>query len=98
MSFLFLAQVLQLPAFGLYTPAAVHFSDHSVRDADRVRAQAISMVASIGIGNVFGSLGGGFMLDRWGLHNMLLVSTCLGFIGFLIMFFVLYKKPAKVNI
>jgi len=96
MSLLFLAQILQMPAFGLYTPAAVHFSDHSVHDADRVRAQAISMVAGIGIGNVFGNLGGGFMLDQWGLHTMMMVSTALGFIGFLIMFFVLYKKPVPV--
>lgn len=95
MPLLFLVQALQMPAFGLYTPSAVHFSDKSVTDADRIRAQAVSMVAGIGLGNVFGNLGGGFILDRWGLQTMLLVSTVLGFIGFLIMFFVLYEKPVK---
>ncbi|MEI8200632.1 MAG: MFS transporter [Eubacteriales bacterium] len=95
-SLLFLVQAFQMPAFGLYTPAAVHFSDHSVTDADRVRAQAISMVAGIGIGNVFGNLVGGFILDRWGLHSMLFVATILGFIGFIIMFAALYEKPVKV--
>jgi len=94
-SLLFLVQAFQMPAFGLYTPAAVHFSDHSVSDADRVRAQAIAMVAGIGIGNVFGNLGGGFILDKWGLSSMLLTATILGFIGFLVMFFVLYEKPVK---
>lgn len=95
-SLLFLVQAFQMPAFGLYTPAAVHFSDHSVTDADRVRAQAISMVAGFGIGNVFGNLGGGFILDKWGLQSMLFVSTILGLIGFLIMFAVLYEKPVKI--
>jgi len=95
-SLLFLVQAFQMPAFGLYTPAAVHFSDHSVTDADRVRAQAISMVAGIGIGNVFGNLGGGFILDKWGLQSMLFVATILGFIGFIIMFAALYEKPVKI--
>ena len=95
-SLLFLVQAFQMPAFGLYTPAAVHFSDHSVTDADRVRAQAISMVAGFGIGNVFGNLGGGFILDKWGLQSMLFAATILGFIGFIIMFAALYEKPVKV--
>lgn len=95
MALFFAVQVFQMPAFGLYTPAAVHFSDHAVSDADRVRAQAISMVAGIGIGNAFGNLGAGLIIDKWGLHNMLLVSTVLGFIGFLIMFFALRRKPTK---
>jgi len=95
MSLLFLVQAFQMPAFGLYTPAAVHFSDHSVSDADRIRAQAISMVAGLGIGNVFGNLGAGFVIDRWGLHSMLFAATILGFIGFLIMFISLYEKPVK---
>lgn len=93
---LFLVQAFQMPAFGLYTPSAVHFSDHSVTDADRVRAQAISMVASFGIGNVIGNLLSGAILDIWGLKSMLSVASVLGLIGFLIMFFVLYEKPVKL--
>ncbi len=96
MSILFLVQAFQMPAFGLYTPAAVHFSDHSVSDVDRVRAQAISMAAGIGLGNVIGNLGCGFILDKWGLHNMLIVSTVFGFIGFIIMFFVLRESKNKL--
>ncbi len=92
---LFLVQAFQMPAFGLYTPSAVHFSDHSVSDADRIRAQAISMVASFGIGNVIGNLLSGAIIDIWGLKIMLSVSSVLGLIGFLIMFFVLYEKPFK---
>lgn len=98
MSLFFLVQVFQMPAFGLYTPAAVHFSDHSVSDADRIRAQAISMAAGLGIGNVFGNLGAGFIIDRWGLQSMLFTATILGFIGFLIMFVSLHEKRAKAFI
>jgi len=95
--FLFAAQIFQMPAFGLYTPSAVHFSDRSVANADRIRSQAISMVAGVGIGYVIGNLGGGFILDAWGLKSMLLTSTILGFIGFAIMFVVLFEKKPKVR-
>jgi PPP family 3-phenylpropionic acid transporter len=92
---LYLTQIFQISAFGLYTPSAVHFSDQSVTDADRVRAQAISMVAGAGIGNVIGNLGGGVILDTWGLRSMLAAASVLGFIGFLIMFLVLYERPGR---
>lgn len=93
--FLFAIQILQMPAFGLYAPTAVHFSDHSVSDADRIRSQAIAMVAGIGMGNVIGNLGGGFVLDIWGLDRLLLLSTVLAAIGCTIMFIVLYEKSPR---
>jgi predicted MFS family arabinose efflux permease len=93
--FLFAIQILQMPAFGLYAPTAVHFSDHSVSDADRIRSQAIAMVAGIGIGNVIGNLGGGFVLDIWGLERLLQMSTILAAIGFIIMFIVLLEKSPR---
>jgi len=89
---LFAVQILQMPAFALYTPAAVAFSDETASDADRVRAQAISMVAAFGIGNIAGSLGGGFILDTWGLGPMLAAATVIGFLGFLVMAFSLIRK------
>ena len=39
MGVLYAVQLLQMPAFGLYTPAAVVFADSSVSDHERVRAR-----------------------------------------------------------
>lgn len=89
---LYLIQLLQMPAFGLYTPSAVVFSDSSVSEKNRVRAQALAMASTFGIGNVIGSLGGGFVIDAFGLNTMLILSSVFGFAGFLIMFFVLREK------
>ncbi len=83
--FLFLLQILQMPAFGLYTPAAVQFSDQSVNDENRVRAQAISAVSGFGIGNVIGNLCGGFLLDLFGLVPMLICASIIAFLGFAVM-------------
>ena len=92
---LFAVQILQMPAFGLYTPAAVSFANSSVSDKDRIRAQAVAMVAGFGVGNVLGNLGGGFLLDAFGLQAMLLIATITGFAGFLLMFFFLHTKPSS---
>jgi PPP family 3-phenylpropionic acid transporter len=95
MGVLYAVQLLQMPAFGLYTPAAVVFADSSVSDHERVRAQALAMASTFGIGNVLGNLGGGFVLDAFGLYPMLVFSSVTGFIGFLIMFFVLIDRRKK---
>ena len=91
-AFMFMIQIFQLSGFGLYTTAAVHYSDKAVSDVDRVRSQAISMVAGIGIGNVIGNLGGGIMIDRWGIHGLLLAACALSFTGFVVMFLFLGEK------
>ncbi len=95
MGILYAVQLLQMPAFGLYTPAAVVFADTSVSDHERVRAQALAMASTFGIGNVLGNLGGGFVLDAFGLYPMLVFSSVTGFIGFLIMLFVLMDRKKK---
>lgn len=95
---LYVIQLLQMPAFGLYTPSAVVFADTSVSEKDRVRAQALAMASTFGIGNVLGNLGGGFVLDVFGVYPMLIFSSVIGFIGFLIMFFVLNEKKTKKSV
>ena len=94
MAFLFVLQFLQMPAFGLYTPAAVQFSDQSVSDENRVRAQAISAVSGFGIGNVIGNLCGGFLLDIFGLLPMLIFASVIAFLGFAVMLVSMRGKKA----
>lgn len=90
--FLNLTQLLQMTAYGIYTPAAVHFSDHQVSPEERIRAQAISMVASGGLGGAFGNLLGGLIMDSAGLSILLAISVSSAFIGFVIMWISLHEK------
>ena len=93
--FLHIAQVWQMPAYGLYTPAAVHFSDRQVSSADRVRAQAIAMVASSGLGGVLGNLVGGALVGQFGISALQVCSAAVGAVGFLVMFFSLREREKQ---
>lgn len=73
-----LAQPLQMLGYGLFTPASVFFVNESVPSADRVRGQAMMMVASNGLGGMLGGMLGGRLLDLGGSTLMLLVSVGLG--------------------
>ncbi len=79
-----LAQPLQMLGYGLFTPAAVFFVDESVPPADRVRGQAMMMVASNGLGGMLGGMLGGRLLDLGGSTLMLLVCAGLGAVSLLI--------------
>ena len=70
-----LAQPLQMLGYGLFTPTSVYYVDESVPRADRVRGQTLMMVASNGLGGVFGNLCAGRALDLGGPPAMLLFCT-----------------------
>ena len=74
----FLAQSLQMLGYGLFTPASVYYVNESVPQADRVRGQTLMMVASNGLGGVFGSLFAGKALDLGGTPAMLVfcIAAC----------------------
>ena len=71
------AQLIQMPGYGVFTPAAVYYANESVPAADRVRGQTIMMTASNGLGGMAGNLLAGYVVD-WGGVNALLV-VCFGF-------------------
>lgn len=78
-----LVQTVQMMGYGLFTPTAVFFVNESVPEADRVRGQTLMMVASNGLGGVFGNLLAGRVLDAGGVNAMLLfclVSCCTGIV------------------
>lgn len=75
------AQLLQLLGYGLFTPASVYFVNESVPVEDRVRGQTLMMVASNGLGGVFGNLLGGAILDWGGVNVMLIFCVCCAAAG-----------------
>ena len=80
---LLLAQLIQLPGYGFFTPAAVYYANESVSAADRVRGQAIMMTASNGLGGMAGNLLAGLVVDWGGVDGLLMACTALGALGIL---------------
>ncbi len=84
-TWLFLVQLLQMPAFGLYTPSAVLYSDQAVHPREQVRAQALAMMFGMGIGYAGGNLLGGWLLDWFGLTGLFAAAILFAFLGFVLM-------------
>ena len=78
---LLLAQLIQLPGYGFFTPASVFYANESVPAADRVRGQAIMMTASNGLGGMAGNLLAGVIVDWGGVNALLLACFGLGLAG-----------------
>lgn len=82
LGWLYVVQPIQMLGYGLFTPASVYFVNESVPVEDRVRGQTLMMVASNGLGGVFGNLLGGAMLDVGGVRAMLgFCIVCCGVSG-----------------
>ena len=72
-------QVLQMLGFGLFLPTSLYFVNENVPAADRVRGQAVMMMASTGLGGVVGNLVSGFVIDLGGVGALLVfcVGVCV---------------------
>lgn len=79
------AQPLQMLGYGLFIPASVYFVNDIISQADKVRGQALIMVASTGVGFMLGNLFGGAIIDNFGVPALLLFCCVLAFLSFLIM-------------
>lgn len=77
---IYLAQGIQIAAFGLIVPASVYYIDRHFPPGQRVTGQAYMTMTATG-GSVIGSVLGGLVLDAAGVPEMLLVGTALGAIG-----------------
>ena len=75
------AQLIQLPGYGLFTPASVYYANESVPPADRVQGQAVMMTASNGLGFMAGNLMAGFIIDWGGIDTLLKVCCGVGAVG-----------------
>ena len=80
---LLLAQVIQMPGYGLFTPASVYYANESVPPADRIRGQSIMMMCSNGLGFMVSNLMAGWVIDLGGIDALLKVCCVLGAVGIL---------------
>ena len=74
-------QPVQMLGYGLFTPASVYYANENVSPADRVRGQAVMMMASNGLGGMAGNLAAGYAIDLGGVNAMLALCTCCGAAG-----------------
>jgi len=74
------AQLLQVLAFGLVTPASVYYINRHFPAHQRVTGQAFMTMTATG-GSVIGSVAGGIVLDVSGVPRMLLVGLVAAALG-----------------
>ena len=85
MFMVYAAQVLQMGAFALFTPAAVYYVNQLVSKEDMVKGQSL-LTASQTLSGVFASLLGGILLDSIGVQTSLMIGAILSFVGLAIGF------------
>lgn len=89
----YLSQVFQVGGFALFTPAAVHYANAVIAGADRVKGQAMLAVTNT-LGGVFGSLLGGWLIDRVGIPATLLFGVGITALGGAVAWLALGRAPA----
>lgn len=80
MTAFYLAQLCQIPGYGLFFPAMVNFIDHIMGKGEALRGQAVFTVA-LTLGNVIGSVAGGMILDQYSSHTLLLAGSVISAAG-----------------
>lgn len=80
MTAFYLAQLCQIPGYGLLFPAIVSFIDHIMEKGEALRGQAVFTVA-LTLGNVIGSVAGGVILDLYSSHTLLLAGSLVSAAG-----------------
>lgn len=87
---LYLAQSLQMLAFGLYTPAIVWYTSQVIEPEDMVKGQSLAIFSSLA-GNILGNLLGGRIYDSLGAKAMLWAGAAISGVGTVIIFLVKRK-------
>ena len=82
---LLLVQPIQLLGYGLFTPASVYYANANVSPVDQVKGQSIMMIASNGLGAMFGNFLAGYAIDWGGVGAMLGMCLIFGVTGVLFM-------------
>lgn len=80
---LYLVQLLQPMGWGLLTVSSVYYVNEIMQEQDRIKGQAY-MTMSHTAATIFGSLIGGWLIDRTGVNGMLVTAVICGAAGTLI--------------
>lgn len=87
---IYFAQVFQIGAYALFIPASVYYVSRLFGSADMFKGQSM-VTAAMTLGGVFASIIGGWMLDAYGVHEMMFVAVLLAMFGAIIMCFSMEK-------
>lgn len=81
-----LAQVAQMPGFGLYTISSVFYASSVVEKKDTVKAQSYMAMSGL-VAGIISNICTGAVIDQFGVEAMMIMGTCLAFAGALIQCF-----------
>lgn len=87
---IYFAQIFQLGAYALFIPASVYYVSRRFSSADMFKGQSM-VTAAMTLGGVFASIIGGWMLDTYGVREMMFVAVLLAAIGAVILLFSMEK-------
>ena len=87
---IYLIQTLQAVTFAIFASASTYYSDETMAPEDKVKGQGL-MAAVLTVGNVIGSLQGGFTFDALGITWMIIISLGICIAG-AVLIFVANKK------
>lgn len=90
----YVAQLFQLTAFGLFLPAMVCYIDEIMDKGEAVKGQALFTIVTT-VATIFSSLVGGVILDFSGATVLLIVSTIMTGLGALLFCLVIERVKSK---
>ncbi|HAS73535.1 MAG TPA: hypothetical protein DCS67_05270 [Clostridiales bacterium UBA8960] len=94
MAGVYVAQLLQAFSFAIYIPVSVAFVNETMKSYDRVKGQTL-LVSAATLGGVAGTLGGGIVIDNFGVPEMLFIGFICTVIGGTLVIFGLKSKPTS---
>jgi len=89
-------QGLQALSFAVFIPASVYYINEIMRDDDKVKGQTF-VTGTATLGSFFGSVIGGWLLDRSGVPAMLIFGTAGAAAGCLMLFYAVRKKKITIQ-
>lgn len=91
---LYTAMVMNVFCFGLYGFASVYFVNRLVKPGEKVRAQGLITLCG-SLGGIIANLFSGVIMDTWGLKPLLVLSSAIVLISFLLMLVCLRMLQGK---
>lgn len=80
-----LSQALELLGLSIYYVVTVYFVMDYLPQADAVKGVSLINLAGMGLGEMAGSISCGLLKDAFGLRNLMILSSGVGFVGVVVM-------------
>ncbi len=90
------SQAMQIFAYAVFIPSAAYYVSENIDENDQVKGQAF-VTSCFTLAGVFSSLACGVILDRLGVHQMLVIGTAISVVGTLLIIYSMRKSPAKAQ-